>query len=123
PENIANVLVLDGEIVGVAIFSLLLEKARELFAPQSEVLARIEALFAQVMVDEVGHVHFVRSGLGKRGLAWAKRLLPLVARGVLEDVPELERLFGREEIMRRAMAGEVDKAAAKYPDRFAFDAA
>lgn len=118
PDDIARVLVLSGEIVGVAIFALLLEKARELFGAQPEVLARIEALFAQIMVDEVGHVHFVRSGLGPRGLAWAKRLLPLVARGVLDDIPELERLFGRQELMRRAMTADVDGAAAAYPDRF-----
>ncbi len=123
PKAIANVLVLCGEIVGVAIFSLLLEKARALFAAQPDVLARIETLFGQIMVDEVGHVHFVRSGLGAFRLALAKRLLPLVAGGVLFDTPELVQLFGREEIMRRVMAADVDRAAAPYPDRLVLPAA
>ncbi len=123
PDAYANIFVLCGEIVGVAIFSLLLEKARELFAQQPKALARIEALFGQIMVDEVGHVHFVRSGLSERRLRWARRVLPLVAWGALRDLPELVQLFGREEIMRRVLAADVDSAAATYPDRFVFAAA
>jgi hypothetical protein len=38
--------------------------------------------------------------------------------GVLDDIPELKLLFGRQELMRRAMAADVDSAAAAYPDRF-----
>jgi hypothetical protein len=118
PDRIANVLVLCGEVVGVVLFSLLLEKARELFAAQPRVLARIEALFAQIMVDEVGHVHYVRSGLSPARLALARRLLPLVCHGVLADIPELVHLFGRAAILRRARAADVDGAAAAYSDRF-----
>lgn len=123
PDPFANPIVLCGEIVGVAVFSLLLEKARELFAHQPEALGRIERLFGQIMVDEVGHVHFVRSCLGPQGLAWARRLLPLVAWGLLVESPELVRLFGRDALMRRIQAGDVDGAAAAYPDRFDFAAA
>lgn len=123
PDEISDVLVFCGEIVGVVIFSLLLEKARELFGAQPKVLARLEALFAQIMVDEVGHVHFVRSRLGARRLALAKRLLPLVVLGTLHDIPELVQLFGRKEIMRRAMAADIDGAAATYPDRFVIPSA
>lgn len=118
PEGLANVFVLGGEIFGVAVFSLLLEKARVLFRDQPAALARIEALFGQIMVDEVGHVHYVRSTLSAWQLSWAKRLLPVVAWGALDDIPELVTLFGRDEIMRRVRAANVDTAAASYPDRF-----
>ncbi len=120
PEKIANVFVLCGEICGVAVFDLLLAKARELFAHQPEVLARHEALFAQIMVDEVGHVHFVRSTMSPQRLAWARTALPLVAWSLLDESPELLRLFGRETLMRRIMEADVDAAAAAYPDRFTF---
>ena len=120
PEKYANVVVLCGEICGVAVFSLLLEKARELFAHQPKVLARHEKLFGQIMVDEVGHVHFVRSQLGPQRLAWAKRILPLVAWGLLAESPELVQLFGRDVLMRRIKEADVDAAAASYPDRFRF---
>lgn len=122
PEKMADVVVLCGEVIGVAVFSLLLEKARELFAEQPAVIARLELLFGQIMVDEVGHVHFVRSQLGPRRLFLARLLLPLVARGLLADSPEVVRLFGREAVMRRILAGDVDGAAASYPDRFHFSA-
>lgn len=117
PDDVADVLILDGEIVGVALFSLLLEKARALFATQPEALERIERLFGQIMVDEVGHVHYVRSRLSAFQLATARRLLPLVARGAIDDNPELVALFGRKAILARVVAADVDAAAAPYPDR------
>ena len=108
----------------MAFFHLLLHKARELFGDQPGPLARIEELFAQIMVDEVGHVHFARSQLDAAGLAIAKRLLPLVARGILDDMPEYYQLFGRERLMEEILRADVDAAARPYADRFIpFDAA
>lgn len=118
PKALSNILVLDGEIVGVALFDLLLQKARELFAGQPRALARIEELFAQIMVDEVGHVHYVRSLLDGPRLAVAKRLLPLVARGAADGIPELWELFGRDRVLDVVGRADVDAAAAPYPDRF-----
>ncbi|HNC95691.1 MAG TPA: hypothetical protein PKW90_06180 [Myxococcota bacterium] len=123
PEELSDVLVLCGEIVGVALFSLLLEKARVLFAAQPEALERVEKLFGQIMVDEVGHVHFVRSRLSAFQLRWAERLLPVVAHGALDDNPDMVRLFGRKEILRRVVEADVDAAAAPYADRLIFEAA
>ena len=83
---------------------------------------RIEALFGQILVDEVGHVHYVRSTLNATGLEWAQRLMPVVAWGALRDLPELVELFGRDEIIKLAMTADVDAAARSYPDRFVFAA-
>lgn len=118
PDKVSDVLVLCGEIFGVAVFALLLEKARELFASQPRALARIEALFAQIMVDEVGHVHFVRSRLSPDLVRLARRIGPLVAWGAMRDIPELEALFGRKKIMERMARADVDSEAAPYADRF-----
>lgn len=123
PAGVANVAVLSGEIVGVTLFTLLLEKARVLFAAQPAALARIEQLFAQILVDEVGHVHFVRSQLGPWQLAASRRLVPVVLRSLVDDIPELERLFGWERLYAHAMAADVDAAAAACPDRFVVPAA
>ena len=101
----------------MAIFTLLLEKARGLFADQPAVVACMESRFAQILVDEVGHVHFVRSNLGPTQIAFARRLLPLVARSILRDVPELEMLFGRQLFLERVLKADVDRAAAPDPDR------
>jgi hypothetical protein len=122
PSAIADMLTFCGEIVGVVLFRLLLDKARELFSSQPAAMARIEELFAQIMVDEVGHVHFVRSRLGGQQLALAKRLLPLVARGVGDGMPELWRLFGKEQVMAEILQADINGAARAYPDRFLWDA-
>jgi hypothetical protein len=123
PDQVSDVLVLCGEIFGVAVFSLLLDKARSLFAEQPRALARIEALFAQIMVDEVGHVHFVRSRLRPELVALSRRIAPLVALGAMSDIPELLPLFGKETILQRTLAADVDAAAAPYEDRFVLPSA
>ncbi|MFV8750970.1 hypothetical protein ACNOYE_10535 [Nannocystaceae bacterium ST9] len=123
PAAYANVLVLCGEVFGVAIFSLLLEKARTLFASQPETLARIETLFGQILVDEVGHVQYIRSTLAPARLQWARRIMPLVAWGALRDIPELIALFGRDVLMQRVASIDVESAAASYPDRLILPAA
>ncbi len=74
------------------------------------------------MVDEVGHVHFVRSCLSARQLVLAHWLLPLIAWGALRDLPELVQLFVRDEIMRRVQVADVDAVASTYPDRFVLPA-
>lgn len=118
PGSLADALLYCGEITGVAMFRLLLGKARVLFAAQPAVLARIESLFAQIMIDEVGHVHFVRTRLDQTMLSLARRLLPLVARSVGDAVPEFFTLYGRRAFLNEVLAADVDGAAAPYPDRF-----
>jgi hypothetical protein len=118
PKAAASVLGLCGEIIGVGLFRLLLEKARQLFSSQPVPMARIEELFAQIMVDEVGHVHFARSRLSERELAAAKLLLPHVARGVCDGMPEIWVLLGKDRLMAEILRADVDGAAMAYPDRF-----
>jgi hypothetical protein len=118
PKGLADVVVLCGEVTGVVLFSLLLDEARRLFAHQPAALKRIEGLFGQILVDEVGHVHYVRSGLGPAQLTVARRLLPAVAKGVLRDNPELELLLGRDRFLEAVRLADVDGAASAYADRF-----
>lgn len=104
PRAVANVVILAAELGGVVLFRLLLERARSLFADEPRALARIEALFGQILGDEIGHVLFVRARLGRVRLWLARRLLRGVAALYVHDVPELERLFGagtlREQLLR-----------------------
>ncbi|MEY3210493.1 MAG: hypothetical protein RIT28_974 [Pseudomonadota bacterium] len=123
PEGLSDIAVLCGEIVGVVIFSLLLEKARALFSAQPEALARVEALFAQILVDEVGHVHYLRSRVSPTQLTLARWMLPIVVGSVLSDIPELGLLFGPDELLRRAREADVDAAASAYADRLVLEAA
>jgi hypothetical protein len=111
PRALSDVVALDAELTGVVIFRLLSEKARELFADQPGPLARIVTLLDQILVDEVGHVQFLQSRLGAARLAAARAMLPVIVRALLDDIPELGRLFGRERILARVMTANVDGAA------------
>jgi hypothetical protein len=120
PRAIANIPILAGEVWGAISFRLLLDKAHELFGAQPEVVRRIDSLFRQILVDEVGHVHYARSTLGPIGMAAAKRLLPLLAGQFLDDMPEMGLLFGRQAFLDQIMKADIDGAVALYPERFVF---
>ncbi len=112
PKSISNILVFCGELAGVAVFRLLGQKARELFQDQPEPLQRIESLFQQILTDEIGHVHFVHSKLGRVRLAIARMLLPLVVRSLASDLPELDRLFGHRALMQEIWRADLRPAEA-----------
>ncbi len=117
PRYLSDVVALDAELIGLAMFKLLLEKARALFADQPAPLARIESLLQGIIVDEIGHIHFLRSRLGPARLAVARTMFPLVARGLLDDNPEVGRLFGREHVIARALQFGLDGWASPLPER------
>jgi len=118
PKPISHLMVLCAEIVGATGFRLLADKAHELFADQPESLTRIDELFQQILVDEVGHVHYARSQLGPARLKIAEKMLPFVGRYLLRDIPEFELLFGRQKMMETVLQADVDSAVAQYADRF-----
>ncbi len=117
PRALTDVVALDAELCGVVLFRLLLEKARSLFDDQPGPLARIDLLLRQILVDEVGHIHFLRSRLGPCRLALARALLPLITRALLDDVPELGLLYGRDRILAEVTAADVDFAVEGFAER------
>jgi len=117
PKYIGNIIVFSAEVAGVAAFGMLRDKAYELFDDQPESLKRIGELFQQILVDEVGHVHYVRSQLDSARLKVAKAILPLVARGFIHDMPEYELLFG-DKLMDKIVSADVDSPTAHYQDKF-----
>lgn len=117
PHTVSDVVAFSAELTGVAAFRLLLEESRTLLAAWPDVAARVEALLASVVVDEVGHVRFLQSRLGRVRLAMARRILPLVAHGMIDDIRELVSLLGRERYLAEVFAADVDAADATFPDR------
>lgn len=95
PRALANITVLCGEIIGVATFRLFLDKGRTLCADQPRAKERMELLLKEILVDEIGHVLFLRSHLGPIRLSLSRALLPIIARVLMGDYPEMQRLFGR----------------------------
>jgi hypothetical protein len=117
PRALSDVVALDAELVGLVIFRLLLEKARELFGDQPGPLARIETLLREILVDEVGHIHFLQSRLGAARLAVARTMLPPILRALLDDIPEIGLLFGRDRFRAEVMAVDVDAAVPPFAER------
>lgn len=113
PRFLSDMTVLCAEIVGVASFMLLRERAAVLFADQPAPAQRLQHALSQLLVDEIGHVYYLRSRLGPVRLFLARMLLPVIARAIVKDVPEASRLFGWKELIARMLdPGTVAAAAA-----------
>jgi len=117
PRSVANVVILAAELGGVVLFRLLLEKARAIFAHQPKALAHIVELFGQIIADEIGHVLFVRSRLGRVRLGLARRVaVPIVARLYRHVVPEIDVLFGTRALLERMKQLDLDELRRIHPE-------
>ncbi len=83
--------VMAGELVGTSAFKVLHANV-SLFAAQPEVETHFRTLIREIWVDEVLHVAYLRAVLGRAGLLAVRALLPVIAVGVLYDVPQLRKL-------------------------------
>jgi hypothetical protein len=88
PESIARPLTLAGEILGTLAFAKLLTTARKVLKDDPELADSVEERITDVLIDELGHISFNRLCLGSVGLAQARLLLPLLARGLSSAMPE-----------------------------------
>jgi hypothetical protein len=120
PRAIANLVILAAELGGVVLFRMLLEEARRLFAHEPSALERVDRLFGQILADEIGHVLFVRSRLGRARLWLAERLaVPIVAALYRYDVPEIDRLFGERALLDGMRRTDVRELWRIHPDPLA----
>jgi hypothetical protein len=99
PEKVSAPLALAGEILGVISFTLLRDKAVELFRDEPQVVERLQSLYNEILVDEIGHVAYARATNGWLGLKVAEVLQPALVRAMLREVPEMVKLFGTERIL------------------------
>jgi hypothetical protein len=101
PERLQMPLVMAGEIVGCVAFQVMYENV-DLFKEQPQVAARLRRLTQEILIDEMGHVAYCRSQLGRFGLFVARCLLPLIGYFILHDMPEFAMLAGgRRSLMQR----------------------
>jgi hypothetical protein len=89
PDVVARPLTLAGEILGTMVILNLLEATGRVFRDEPVLRDAIEERLTDVLVDEIGHVSFNRLCLGPAGLAQARLLLPIVATGLGNSVPEI----------------------------------
>jgi hypothetical protein len=92
PTFLARPLIFASEVLGVLVFSNLLEKSRKILSHDPELRDAVEERLSEVLVDELGHVSFNRACLGAAGIAQARVLLPVVAAAMSGTIPELKAL-------------------------------
>jgi hypothetical protein len=82
-----------------------------LFADQPAPAQRLQVLLTQLLVDEIGHVYYLRSRLGPVRLRLARLLLPVIARSMVKDVPRRCDSSVASRCWRRILDPEVVAAA------------
>ena len=92
PGFLARPLTLAGEMMGVLVFLKLLDAARTILKDAPSVRDAVEERLLEILTDEIGHVSFQRLSMGRAGLAQARALLPIVARGLSAAIPEVRAL-------------------------------
>ena len=103
PQRLRTPLVMAGEIFGCVAFQVMYENVW-LFDEQPEVAARLRRLTQEILIDEMGHVAYCRSQLGRFGLFVTRCLLPLIGHVLLHDMPEFALLAGGSRpFMQRAI--------------------
>lgn len=89
PVALARPLTLASEAYGVTIFYSMLKRAGQVFKHSPQLRDALEERIVEVLIDEIGHVTYNRLGLGSWGLWQARTLVPMVARGLGDFIPEL----------------------------------
>ena len=103
PTAMARPLTLAAEVLGVLMFTNLLEKTRVVLAHDPELRDSVEERICEIMTDEIGHVSYNRACVGPVGMMQARALLPMVAVGLSGVFPEMRALG----TMSSASSGEV----------------
>ncbi|MBK8259282.1 MAG: hypothetical protein IPK82_42325 [Polyangiaceae bacterium] len=116
PRPMLEVLALGFEVVGVSAFALLRAEASRLFSGDPNI-GLIDKLFAQILVDEVGHVEFLRSRMGRRRLALSRALVPFAKRSLFDDNREMRMLLERHGGLANVEQTDVHGFVANEPDR------
>ena len=116
PRRVLEVLALGFEVVGAFAFSLLRSEARRLF-PDHPHIEMIDKLFAQILVDEVGHIEFLRSRMGRKRLALSRAMLPFAKQALFDDNHEMRMLFERRGGLPDVERKDVYSLVADEPDR------
>jgi hypothetical protein len=80
------------EIFGTLSFLKLLQAARRILKHDPELRDAVEERLTEVLIDEIGHIAYNRMCLGWAGLAQVRAILPLLAGGLRNAIPEFQAL-------------------------------
>ncbi len=102
PRFISDIFVLVAEVMGTLIFTELRRQARTLFGTESEAARRIHSLLDEILIDEVGHVSYVRSKLNPFQMFLSRAVVLVLAPVFLRMVPPARYLTDSKALIRKA---------------------
>jgi len=105
------------EMVGCVIFRALRDRGVALMADEPDVAERVRLLYDEILADEISHVGYIASQLGRSGRAAMRFLYRRLAVFMSRQMPELTRLFPGAELARRFEGFRLDALLAEYPDK------
>lgn len=103
PQFFSDILAIIGEAVGIVLFMALREKAQELFADGSPAAERIILYPTEILVDEIGHLEYVKGKLGQIRMFIARSLIRVIAPQLIRSYPVFVALFGEKELVQRVL--------------------
>lgn len=112
PRAIGNMLVLAAECNGIMLFLKMREKAATLFGTDSDVGRRVQGLLGEILIDELGHVAYLRATLDPLRLKISSLLSRLLARALYAAVPSNGKLFDIRAMVREVHALSWDRMPA-----------
>jgi len=92
PDLLAQPITLCGEIIAVMWFSKMLRIAEDVLKHDPELRDAIAERISEVLVDEIGHISFNRMHMSAGALARTRMIFPMVAKGLLNVIPELRAI-------------------------------
>jgi len=98
PERIGVAFVGAGEMAGCVMFDQLRRVGVRLFADEPAVAARIDSLYREILIDEIGHVGYCAATCTSAERAVMRRLYPYVGRLFARQTAEIGHLLDREEL-------------------------
>lgn len=108
PGAVKRLFVLAAECNGVALFLRLRERAAELFGT-SGAGARVRRLLDEIILDELGHVAYLRASLGPVRMALASFASRLLVRQLYRSIPSTPALFDLDTLVADVHALAWDK--------------
>jgi hypothetical protein len=90
--------------MGMTFYRHIWRVLEKVFATEPEALARLHELLGEIMVDELGHIGERRSFLGHPGVAFARRVLPVMMRRFFADIREAEVILDVDQMVQEALA-------------------
>ena len=101
PERLGFLFVGAAEMAGCVMFDELRRVGIELFADEREVAERIEALYSDILTDEVGHVGYCASRCTPAERAVMRWLYPRIGRLFARQTAEISLLVDPEKLRER----------------------